>query len=554
MKSIILIWLTINVFAIKAQHFNNLVIDSSFEKYDFLPETQYINKINKMLPYWFQPTAGTPDFFHTESEYKTFALPYSTYFNSFQKNNCINYQMPKTGNGIGGFIVSNVYDTIRKHKNYFEFVQTKLSNNLNKNHQYWVRFYVNRDHCSSMAVSNLGAYLSKDSIRNYNGRDSLDFTNFKEKIIPQIYNKDLNVIEDTVNWTSISGIYKAKGNEQWLTLGRFNDLIYNEIVYDTFNQFNIYFSSSSYYYIDDVSVTEIPSVIYDDTVCKGQIATITSTFKGPFKWLKNNALVSTDSIYSFKAMENTNFVLHSFNRKDTFNIIVKTDAYFNLGSDTFICAGSSFNINIPLKNATFKWQNGSTDSIYEIKRGGAYSLQVNKNNCSYSDTIYVEQRYKPSFNYSYVEVCNNDSVLKIFQFDKAYDYWWSKTQDNHNPKTIIQKGCQAVSVISSNQCQLDTQFCVSELCEPVLWVPNAFTPNGLNPLFQCKGINIGSLNVSIYNRWGEKIKELTYLDDSWDGKYKNKDCESELYLLIIQYTGINSQVVYKKKEMLHLLR
>jgi gliding motility-associated-like protein len=153
-----------------------------------------------------------------------------------------------------------------------------------------------------------------------------------------------------------------------------------------------------------------------------------------------------------------------------------------------------------------------------------------------------------------VEVCNNDSVLKIFQFDTAYNYWWSKSKDNHNPKTITQKGCQAVSVIGSNQCQLDTQLCVSELCDPVLWVPNAFTPNGLNPLFQCKGINIGSLNISIYNRWGEKIKELTDLDDSWDGKYKNKDCESELYLLIIQYTGINSQVVHKKKEMLHLLR
>jgi gliding motility-associated-like protein len=551
MKKLLLLWLTINVFAIKAQQFTNLVVDSSFEKYDFLPERLYFNKLNIMLPNWFQPTTGTPDYFHEFSLMDEFKLPV---FNPFYTKNCSNFQKPKTGNGIAGIIMGNIYDTLRKAKKLNEFLQTKLSQPLIKNHNYFIRFYVNRDHCSSMAVSNLGAYLSKDSIRNYNGRDSLNFTNFKEKIIPQIYNKELMVIEDTMNWTPISGIYKAMGNEHWLTLGRFNDLNFNEIVYDTVNGYDIYFHSPVYYYIEDVSVTEIPSVIYDDTVCKGQLVSVTSTFKGPFKWFKNNVLVSTDSIYTFKAMENTNFILHSFNRKDTFNIIVKTDAYFNLGNDTFICAGSSYKINIPLNHAVFNWQDGSTDSVFEIKRGGEYSLQVNKNNCSYADTIYVEQRYKPSFNYSYVEVCNNDSVLKIFQFDTAYDYWWSKTQDNQNPKTIIQKGCQAVSVISSNQCQLDTQFCVSELCEPVLWVPNAFTPNGLNPLFQCKGINIGSLNVSIYNRWGEKIKELTYLDDSWDGKYKNKDCESEHYLVIIQYTGINSQVVYKKKEMLHLLR
>jgi hypothetical protein len=422
MKRVLFILLLFNVFEAKAQ-FTNLVIDSSFEKYDFLPERPYFNKLNIMLPNWFQPTAGTPDYFHEFSLMDEFKLPV---FNPFYTKKCSNFQKPKTGSGFVGILIQNSFDTVTKTKRANEYLQTKLLTPLKKNHQYFVRFYANRDHCSSMAVSNLGAYISKDSIRNYNGRDSLNFTNFKEKIIPQIYNKELMVIEDTANWVPISGVYKSKGNEHWLTIGRFNNLTNNEKFFDTINGFNIYFYSLSYYFLEDVSLTEIPSVIYDDTVCKGQLATITSTFKGPFKWFKNNVLVSTDSIYTFKAMENTNFILHSFNRKDTFNIIVKTDAYFNLGNDTFICAGSSYKINIPLNHAVFNWQDGSTDSVFEIKRGGEYSLQVNKNNCSYADTIYVEQRYKPSFNYSYVEVCNNDSVLKIFQFDADFAFCKAK--------------------------------------------------------------------------------------------------------------------------------
>lgn len=553
MKKLLLIWIVLNVFEIKAQSTFNLLIDSSFEKYNFLPESQYINKINTMLPFWYQPTTGTPDFFHTQSNHFMFTLPYSKYFYSL--NNCINYQMPKSGNGVGGLIVSNVYDTIRKHKNYYEYLQTKLAQPLNKNHHYFVRFYANRDHCSSMAVSNLGAYLSQDSIRNYNGIDSLNFTDFKEKIVPQIYNKDFVVIEDTVNWTSVSGVLKAKGGERWLTIGRFNDLVYNEIIYDTFNQFGVYFSSSSYYYIDDVSVTEIPSVIYDDTLCSGQMAIVTSTFKGPFSWFQNNILMSTDSVFSFIAKQNTELILHSFNRKDTIQIVVKKDAYFSLGQDTFVCQGSTFQLIVPIEKAKFRWQDGSLDSVFEISQGGKYILQVSKNNCSFSDTINIEQRNKPLLNYTSTEVCNSDLVYALIQLDSSYQYFWQPLKDTSHHRKIYQKGCQSLMVYGNNQCELDTQICITALCEPILWIPNAFTPNGFNPIFQCKGINIGRFNLTIYNSWGEKIKEINQIDDFWDGSYKGNNCESGVYMYQLQYSGIGiNQKFLSEKGIIHLLR
>ncbi|MSQ79917.1 MAG: hypothetical protein EXR21_09680, partial [Flavobacteriaceae bacterium] len=41
--------------------------------------------------------------------------------------------------------------------------------------------------------------------------------------------------------------------------------------------------------------------------------------------------------------------------------------------------------------------------------------------------------------------------------------------------------------------------------DPVVWVPNAFSPNEdrLNDLFQLKGGSLKHFEIHIYNRWGE---------------------------------------------------
>lgn len=64
------------------------------------------------------------------------------------------------------------------------------------------------------------------------------------------------------------------------------------------------------------------------------------------------------------------------------------------------------------------------------------------------------------------------------------------------------------------------------------FVPTAFSPNndGLNETVNVHGYCVSSYNLQIYNRWGEKVFETTSKDNSWDGTYKGKPCDTGVFV------------------------
>ncbi|MGZ5244344.1 MAG: T9SS type B sorting domain-containing protein [Bacteroidia bacterium] len=67
---------------------------------------------------------------------------------------------------------------------------------------------------------------------------------------------------------------------------------------------------------------------------------------------------------------------------------------------------------------------------------------------------------------------------------------------------------------------------------PTIIVPNAFSPNNdsINDVFSFSAIGIESYELTIYNRWGEKIYSGTEKDKGWDGKFKNALSPEGVYL------------------------
>jgi len=74
-----------------------------------------------------------------------------------------------------------------------------------------------------------------------------------------------------------------------------------------------------------------------------------------------------------------------------------------------------------------------------------------------------------------------------------------------------------------------------------VFVPNAFTPNGdgINDVFQIQGLYIGNFDLKIYNRWGEFLFETQSLDHMWDGTYKGRKCEMDVYIWILSLNGVD---------------
>ena len=91
------------------------------------------------------------------------------------------------------------------------------------------------------------------------------------------------------------------------------------------------------------------------------------------------------------------------------------------------------------------------------------------------------------------------------------------------------------------------------------FIPNAFTPkNGdlLNDIYmpELPYYDEGMVyNLRIFNRWGEKVFETSDPSVGWDGTFKGRVCEMDVYVYIIEY-GCPSHRYNEHRGTFHLLR
>ena len=93
----------------------------------------------------------------------------------------------------------------------------------------------------------------------------------------------------------------------------------------------------------------------------------------------------------------------------------------------------------------------------------------------------------------------------------------------------------------------------NDLCliyKPFIYVPNAFTPGGLNPIFMPVLTNADPLHYEfiVFSRWGERIFETTDLNDGWDGIIKSSGsmATNDVYLYMVTFTDGSGSVVTKR--------
>ncbi|UKN00900.1 T9SS type B sorting domain-containing protein [Paracrocinitomix mangrovi] len=78
--------------------------------------------------------------------------------------------------------------------------------------------------------------------------------------------------------------------------------------------------------------------------------------------------------------------------------------------------------------------------------------------------------------------------------------------------------------------------------DPLIYIPNAFTPNGdgINPYFKAEVLNVIDFEMLIFNRWGELIKTLNSADEYWDGTYHGVLVKDDVYIWQVRYIDINN--------------
>ncbi|MCZ2223231.1 MAG: gliding motility-associated C-terminal domain-containing protein [Chitinophagales bacterium] len=74
-----------------------------------------------------------------------------------------------------------------------------------------------------------------------------------------------------------------------------------------------------------------------------------------------------------------------------------------------------------------------------------------------------------------------------------------------------------------------------------IYVPNAFNPSSSNPenrVFKVYG-SVKTMQLMVFNQWGEKIFESNTQLPGWDGTYKGKPVPSGVYIYVLRYTLID---------------
>ena len=234
------------------------------------------------------------------------------------------------------------------NNNYF---QVQLLDSLKINKFYFIEFYVANINNYRLSCNNVALLLTNQAIY----ADTIN----NIKLIPanpQVYNYGNPIISDTNNWVKVSTIYKAKGGEQFITLGNFNFM--NQTNYIVKKPLG-YFGAG--YFVDDVSVIPLDSIHLqadagrDTVITKGDSAWIGSCTNGidTLNWIQNGVTVIDSTRPGFWVYPTTN----------TFYVLIQTingytsrDTVF-VGVQTLPVTLLSFNVS------GFKSFNGNTNTF-----------------------------------------------------------------------------------------------------------------------------------------------------------------------------------------------
>lgn len=115
------------------------------------------------------------------------------------------------------------------------------------------------------------------------------------------------------------------------------------------------------------------------------------------------------------------------------------------------------------------------------------------------------------------------------------------------PHTYADTGhFQIVQVVSNTYSCKDTAY-QSVVIEPeyLLYIPSAFTPNddGLNDVFECKGVFAKVFEIKIFDRWGNMVFVSDDITKSWNGtiNFGSEIALQDIYVYSVKVTDINNK-------------
>ena len=327
-----------------------------------------------------------------------------------------------------------------------------------------------------------------------------------------------------------------------------------------------------------VTVLGTPSVaiVGPTQVCVGDTATFHGLLQNNtyFHWntSANGSIIDTLNNYTNVYFPNTGSVpvyLSAVNAcgtaNGTRNVIVRPLPTVDAGNDTIVCPGVNFELSTPSGTGyNYSWNLngdsliGSTQTITIAPTQNTYYV-INVSSfaalaCKEQDTIYVTVKAPGAFASSDTSICEGETIQ--LNPGSGNNFTWNNGftgqifETNQAGEYVVQFYTAPGICASTDTFRVQTIVCVEPLPDS-LFIPNVFTINGdgLNDRFTIFNTNYKSLEVIIYNRWGQKVGYWNAVDGGWDGNQFNTGapCPDGVYF----YIGVAQSNNDKEPEKLH---
>ncbi|WP_428230063.1 T9SS type B sorting domain-containing protein [Flavobacterium sp.] len=183
-----------------------------------------------------------------------------------------------------------------------------------------------------------------------------------------------------------------------------------------------------------------------------------------------------------------------------------------------LCQFQKITLDAGIIGMKYLWNTGATTPTIEATTGGIYTVDVTSpapENCTSRKTIKVEEHQIPQ-----IDRIDVNGTTAVIYLKKETDYFEYSVDginfQNSNTFFDVQGGLQTAYVREKSGCGQATQNFV------VLVFPAFFTPNNdsYNDVWEVTGMeNYPQAEVTIFDRYGKLIAQLTASKMSWDGTF-----------------------------------
>lgn len=248
--------------------------------------------------------------------------------------------------------------------------------------------------------------------------------------------------------------------------------------------------------------------------------------------------------------------------------------------DTFICLNESVMFEAKPFGGTppysIQWNTGQMGPI--LKESPSFSTKyvvtvTDNNGCKISEEVNIGLHPQPIANFIPTPGPITDVFNTKIQFTNTTEYgasltyeWYIDNLATYNTRHATYEFPDMGGKSYINCLKIENkQGCRDSICkelyikhEVLVYVPNSFTPNkdDINDLFipVTEGLRDENYQFLIYNRWGELVFSTSNKQEGWNGTFKGKKVQDEVYVWHIIGTTKETNEDYEKVGHVTLLR